>query len=82
MTDAIRFILNGEDVSLGGFGPTETLLDYLRLKRRLTGTKEGCAEGDCGAAFLGAGQPALQAQVVEEGLGRAEAAEADVLAVE
>jgi xanthine dehydrogenase small subunit len=52
MTDAIRFILNGEEISLGGFGPTETLLDYLRLKRRLTGTKEGCAEGDCGACTV------------------------------
>jgi xanthine dehydrogenase small subunit len=52
MTSAIRFILNGEDIVLGDFGPTETLLDYLRLKRRLTGTKEGCAEGDCGACTV------------------------------
>jgi xanthine dehydrogenase small subunit len=52
MTSAIRFILNGEDVSLGDFSPTETLLDYLRLRKRLTGTKEGCAEGDCGACTV------------------------------
>ena len=52
MTDSIRFILNGEDVSLTSVRPTETLLDYLRLKRRLTGTKEGCAEGDCGACTV------------------------------
>lgn len=52
MNDCIRFILNGEDVSLKNVRPTETLLDYLRLQRRLTGTKEGCAEGDCGACTV------------------------------
>ncbi|MGG2478279.1 2Fe-2S iron-sulfur cluster-binding protein, partial [Rhizobium sp. BR5] len=52
MKDAISFILNSETISLKGFGPTDTLLDYLRLQRRLTGTKEGCAEGDCGACTV------------------------------
>lgn len=52
MKDAISFILNNETVSLGDFGPTDTLLDYLRLQKRLTGTKEGCAEGDCGACTV------------------------------
>jgi xanthine dehydrogenase small subunit len=52
MNDSIRFILNGEDVLLKEVRPTETLLDFLRLKRRLTGTKEGCAEGDCGACTV------------------------------
>lgn len=52
MKDAISFILNNESVSLNDFGPTDTLLDYLRLRKRLTGTKEGCAEGDCGACTV------------------------------
>ncbi len=50
--DRIRFILNGEDVALEGVPPRQTLLDWLRLERRLTGSKEGCAEGDCGACTV------------------------------
>ncbi|MBU2108254.1 MAG: xanthine dehydrogenase small subunit [Alphaproteobacteria bacterium] len=48
----LRFILNGEDVALSSAAPDETLLDYLRLRRSLRGTKEGCAEGDCGACTV------------------------------
>ncbi|EIM74170.1 molybdopterin dehydrogenase [Nitratireductor aquibiodomus RA22] len=48
----IRFLLNGTPVSLTDVRPDETLLDYLRLRQRLTGTKEGCAEGDCGACTV------------------------------
>jgi len=48
----LRFLLNGEAVSLADVGPDETLLDYLRLRRSLRGTKEGCAEGDCGACTV------------------------------
>lgn len=48
----IRFLLNGQEVRESGIGPSDTLLDYLRLDRMLRGTKEGCAEGDCGACTV------------------------------
>ncbi len=48
----IRFRLNGEDVTLDVTDPTVTLLDWLRERRGLTGTKEGCNEGDCGACTV------------------------------
>ena len=52
MTDMrIAFLLNGAPVETEAH-PTETLLDWLRLRRGLTGTKEGCAEGDCGACTV------------------------------
>ena len=48
----ITFRLNGEVVSLTGISPTTTLLDWLRETKHLTGTKEGCNEGDCGACSV------------------------------
>ncbi|WP_439522309.1 xanthine dehydrogenase small subunit [Marivita sp.] len=48
----ITFLLNGESVELRDVSPTVTLLDWLREERGLTGTKEGCNEGDCGACTV------------------------------
>ncbi|RVK46536.1 xanthine dehydrogenase small subunit [Sinorhizobium meliloti] len=60
-SDSIRFILNDSEIVLSDVAPTSTLLDFLRLERRLTGTKEGCAEGDCGACTVLVGRLAEDA---------------------
>lgn len=54
MKDHLSFVLNGEVVTLAEIAPTTTLLEYLR-GRRMTGTKEGCAEGDCGSCTVALG---------------------------
>ena len=55
-TNTVRFVLDGRIVEAEGERRTTTVLDYLRETLHRTGTKEGCADGDCGACVVLVGE--------------------------
>ncbi len=52
----IQFFLNQKPLDLDSTAPTQSVLDWLRTNKGLTGTKEGCASGDCGACTVVIGE--------------------------
>lgn len=56
VTNTVRFVLDGSIVEAQGERRTTTVLNYFREQLQRTGTKEGCAEGDCGACVIMVGE--------------------------
>ena len=55
-SNTIRFVWENKIHSISNLDPNETILNYVRLKLKKTGTKEGCAEGGCGACTIVLGE--------------------------
>ncbi|MDI9332868.1 MAG: xanthine dehydrogenase small subunit [Cytophagales bacterium] len=64
VTNTVRFVLDGQIQEAVGVRRTTTVLDYVRESLHRTGTKEGCAEGDCGACVVLVGELAADGKTI------------------
>ena len=55
-SNVIKFVHEDQIIEIENPNPNETLLNYIRTKLKKTGTKEGCAEGGCGACTIVLGE--------------------------
>ena len=56
VSDTIQFLLNDKIYKIRNPDPNKTILNYVRNDLKKTGTKEGCAEGGCGACTVVLGE--------------------------
>ncbi len=66
-SSTIKFVHKDQIIAIHNPDPNETILHFVRTKLRKTGTKEGCAEGGCGACTIVLG--ALKRGIVSLGSG-------------
>ena len=55
-SNAVEFVFKNKIIKIENPDPNETVLNYVRLNLKKTGTKEGCAEGGCGACTIVLGE--------------------------